>query len=138
MYRKKYKSNLLVRELKNEDAQKLSKAKVIIAGTGVLGSIVLANLISLKTGKICIVDTNEKQSKNTSKLTARKYSGKNIFVCSSNIENIENLIPIMDYDIIIDCLESYDSKFVLNKIAVKNKIKSINKKLSTTYPHYVD
>ena len=133
MYRKKYKSNLLVRELKNEDAQKLSEAKVIIAGTGVLGSIVLANLISLKTGKICIVDTNEKQSKNTSKLTARKHSGKNICVCSSNIENIENLIPITDYDIIIDCLESYDSKFVLNKIAVKNKKPLIHGAVTETY-----
>lgn len=133
MDRKKYKSNLLVRELNSDEREKLSNAKVIIAGTGVLGSIVLANFISSKIGKICFVDTNKTKSEYTSKLISKKYSGKNIYVCNTELENIENLVPIKDYDIIIDCLECYSSKFLLNKIAVKHKKPLIHGAVTETY-----
>lgn len=135
----RYNRNILVKEI-GEDGQKtLLNSKVLIAGAGGLGSTVIANLASVGIGNLGIVDNDKLELSNLNRQYIHKFDniGKNkvksakewikSFNTDINVEIYEIRLDennykdiINSYDLIIDCFDSYKSKFLLNKIAVEN------------------
>lgn len=99
----------------------------------------LANLASVGIGNIGIIDNDKLELSNLNRQYIHKYEniGKikvdsakewiNSFNPDINVEvyairlDESNYRDILDkYDLVIDCFDSYKSKFLLNKIAVEN------------------
>ena len=135
----RYNRNILVGNIGEEGQMKLLNSKVLIAGAGGLGSTVIANLASIGVGNIGIIDNDKLELSNLNRQYIHKFDniGKNkvesakewinSFNPDINVEiyqtrldknNYEKIIS--NYDLIIDCFDSYKSKFLLNKIAVEN------------------
>ncbi len=134
--------NILTEKIGKKGQKKLNDAKVLIAGLGGLGSCVIANLTSLGIGTLGLLDCDKIEKSNLNRQFIHKYcdigidkttSAQNwiknyhpeIKTCLYNLKLDENNYEdiIKDYDIVMDCFDSYSSKFLLNKIAIKhNKI----------------
>lgn len=134
---KRYNRNILIKEIGKEGQKNLLSSKVLIAGAGGLGSTVIANLAAVGIGNIGIVDNDILELSNLNRQYIHKFesigkikvdSAKNwiqgfnpdINVQTYQIRLDENNYKqiVQDYDLIIDCFDSYKSKFLLNKIAV--------------------
>lgn len=135
----RYNRNILIKDVGEEGQQKLLNSKVLIAGAGGLGSTVIANLASVGIGHIGIVDNDKLELSNLNRQYIHKFedigrskteSAKewinsynpdiNALTYQLRLDN-ENYKDIIDgYDIVIDCFDSFKSKFLLNKICVEN------------------
>lgn len=134
----RYNRNILIEQIGQDGQKKLAQAKVLVCGAGGLGSTVLANLASLGIGTIGIVDNDVLELSNLNRQYIHKFAdiGKvkvesaagwiNEFNPEINIkayqtrlddENYQDIVK--DYDLIMDCFDSFKSKFLLNRIAVK-------------------
>lgn len=138
MHNERYNRNILISQIGEEGQKKLSRSKVLVCGAGGLGSTVLVNLASVGIGKIGIIDNDVLELSNLNRQYIHKFEniGKikvesakqwiNEFNPEINVnthqlrldENNYNNI-VKDYDLIIDCFDSFKSKFLLNKIAVR-------------------
>ena len=137
--KERYNRNILVNSIGEEGQLKLLGSRVLIAGAGGLGSTVIANLASIGIGNIGIIDNDKLELSNLNRQYIHKFDniGKNkvesakewinSFNPDINVEIYETRLDeynyksiIKAYDIIIDCFDSYKSKFLLNKIAVEN------------------
>ncbi len=136
----RYSRNILIKQIGEEGQQKILNSKVLVAGAGGLGSTVIANLASAGIGNIGIIDNDVVELSNLNRQFVHKL--KNIGI--SKVDSAKNWIfeynpeinvqtykirldennsdeVISAYDFIIDCFDSYKSKFILNKTCVKNK-----------------
>lgn len=134
----RYNRNILVPQVGEEGQEKLSQAKVLVCGAGGLGSTVLANLASVGVGTIGVVDNDVLELSNLNRQYIHKYEniGKvkvesakkwigefnheiNVKTYQTRLdeENYQDIVK--EYDFIIDCFDSFKSKFLLNKIAVE-------------------
>jgi len=134
----RYNRNILVEQIGEAGQKKLFGSKILVAGAGGLGSTVLANLASLGIGKIGVIDNDVIELSNLN----RQYIHKIADIGENKTESAKNWINefnpdvkvetyqirldgnnyqnVVDgYDLIIDCFDSYKSKFLLNEIAVK-------------------
>ncbi|MCF7948771.1 MAG: HesA/MoeB/ThiF family protein [Spirochaetia bacterium] len=121
--------------------QKLQAAHITVVGTGGLGSPVLYYLAAAGAGKLRLIDGDKVDISNLNRqiLFAEEDIGKykaqraaeKIGALNSDIElefiaetltaeNIEALIPATD--VIVDCLDNFSTRFVLNKHAVSRAI----------------
>lgn len=129
-----------------EEAQRrLSTSGVFIAGVGGLGSPVSVYLAIAGIGTIVIADCDTVSLSNLNrqflhndagvgkkKVESARDSLKNlnkdidIITCSEPIsdENIADLTA--DCDLIIDCLDNFGTRFILNRIAIEKKIPLIH------------
>lgn len=134
--------NILIETIGKKGQKKLNDAKVLIAGLGGLGSCVIANLSSLGIGTLGLLDCDKIEKSNLNRQFIHKYCNIGIDKTRSAQNWIKNYHPeiktytynlkldennyddiVKDYHIIVDCFDSYRSKFLLNKIAIKhNKI----------------
>lgn len=133
----RYNRNILVPQVGENGQEKLNSAKVLIAGAGGLGSTVIANLSALGIGNIGIVDNDVLELSNLNRQYIHKYEniGKikvesakewikafnpeiNVEVFQTRLDNENFKDIIKNYDLIIDCFDSYKSKFLLNKISI--------------------
>lgn len=136
---KRYSRNILINEISQEGQKKLNKAKILVAGVGGLGSSVIIHLASVGIGYLGLVDFDEVEESNLNRqyihfpektgvnktLSAKNWIERfnpdinvemyNIKLDSTNSDNI-----ISKYDIVIDCFDSYNSKFILNNSCLKN------------------
>lgn len=136
--KERFSRNILVPSVSEEGQQKLSQAKVLVCGAGGLGSTVLANLASVGIGTIGVVDNDVLELSNLNRQYIHKFEniGKvkvesaKKWINEFNPETVVNTYPIRldennyheivkDYDFIMDCFDSFKSKFLLNKIAVQ-------------------
>lgn len=134
----RYNRNILVEQVGEEGQKKLASAKILVCGAGGLGSTVLTNLASLGIGTIGIVDNDVLELSNLNRQYIHKFEniGKvkvesaktwikefnpEIDVQAHQIRLDENNYHeiVKDYDFIMDCFDSFKSKFLLNKIAVE-------------------
>lgn len=133
----RYSRNILIEDIGEEGQKKIATAKVLICGCGGLGSGVITNLASLGVGGLGLVDrdvvevsnlnrqfVHTPQSLGNEKVLSAK-SWINAFNPEINVEtfylkldltNYEKIVA--DYDILVDCFDSFESKFLLNKIAI--------------------
>lgn len=137
----RYNRNILIEQVGEEGQKKLASAKVLVCGAGGLGSTVLANLASAgigTNGKIGIVDNDVLELSNLNRQYIHKYEnmGKiktesakqwinefnpeiNVQTYTTRLDETNYQDIVKDYDFIMDCFDSFKSKFLLNKIAVQ-------------------
>lgn len=136
----RYNRNILVPQVGEEGQEKLANAKVLVCGAGGLGSTVLANLASLGVGtigQIGIIDNDVLELSNLNRQYIHKFEniGKvkvesakqwiNEFNPEINVKTYQTRLDennyseiVKDYDFIMDCFDSFKSKFLLNEIAI--------------------
>lgn len=134
----RYNRNILIDQVGEEGQRKLSQAKILVCGAGGLGSTVLANLASIGIGTIGIIDNDILELSNLNRQYIHKFEnlGKiktesakqwiNEFNPEINVKTYQVRLDetnyqdiVNNYDFIIDCFDSFESKFLLNKIALK-------------------
>lgn len=134
----RYNRNILVPQLGEEGQKKLSQAKILVCGAGGLGSTVLTSLSSVGVGTIGIVDNDVLELSNLNRQYIHKYDNLGKIKVESAKHWINEFNPeinvktypirldennyqeiVKDYDFIMDCFDSFKSKFLLNKIAVQ-------------------
>lgn len=132
----RYNRNILL--IGEEGQEKLSKAKILVCGCGGLGSTVIFNLASLGIGEIGLVDNDVVEDSNLNRQFIHDEVGlEKVISAKSKINKFNpeikvntykvrlshyNYIDIVEkYDILIDCFDSYESKFLLNDISVKTE-----------------
>ncbi|HNW25576.1 MAG TPA: HesA/MoeB/ThiF family protein [Candidatus Gastranaerophilaceae bacterium] len=134
----RYNRNIIIEKVGLEGQNKLLQSKVLICGAGGLGSTVIANLASLGIGKIGIVDNDFLELSNLNRQYIHKFNNLGGIKVESAKKWINEFNPeievktypirldennyndiVSEYNLIIDCFDSFQSKFLLNKIAVK-------------------
>lgn len=113
--------------------KKLSESKVLIVGTGGLGSPVAFALASIGIGTIGVVDYDKVEISNlnrqivhsVSRIDMPKVKSAEIFIKKLNPEvnvityssgfNADNAIDIIkDYDVIVDAVDNFPTRYLLN------------------------
>jgi adenylyltransferase/sulfurtransferase len=134
----RYNRNMLISQVGEEGQKKINRAKILVCGAGGLGSTVLANLASIGVGTIGIVDNDVLELTNLNRQYIHKFGSIGHVKVESAKNWINEFNPEIDvktyqirldetnyadivngYDFIMDCFDSFRSKFLLNKIAVK-------------------
>ena len=126
-----YSENQLSSNLEN--TKKLSDSKVLIVGTGGLGSPAAFTLATLGIGTIGIVDYDRVEISNlnrqilhsTSRIDMPKVDSAEVFIKNINPDikvvkynteiNVNNAKDIIkNYDVIIDCVDNFPARYLLN------------------------
>lgn len=134
----RYNRNIIIPQIEEDGQHKLNQAKILVCGAGGLGSTVLTNLASVGIGTIGVVDNDVLELSNLNRQYIHKFENLGKSKTDSAKQWIGefnpevNAIPyqlrldennyqdvVKDYDFIIDCFDSFESKFLLNKITVK-------------------
>ncbi len=137
----RYKRNIMLEQLGIEGQQKLCNSKVLVIGSGGLGSPVLMYLSASGVGEIGVVDFDVVDLSNlqrqiihtTADINIQKVKSAkakmeainpNIKVTTYNLkvleENIYDLIK--NYDFVVECTDNFDAKFLINRACVKSNI----------------
>ena len=124
-----------------EGQRKLKKAKVFIAGIGGLGSSILMYLTVAGIGKLRMVDNDivalenlnrqilhwdndigKKKLESAEEKLKKMNSNVEVEVISETINkgNVDELVG--DFDMIVDAMDNFAARYVLNKIALIKKI----------------
>ncbi len=136
----RYKRNFEENGITQAAQEKLLNSRVLIMGAGGLGSGVIMNLAALGVGQIKIIDGDIVEESNLNRQIIHKY--KNIgrakvisakdWVQEFNpdirveldkikINELNYFNVIQGYDVIVDCFDTYESKYMLNEIALRHK-----------------
>lgn len=124
-----------------EGQLRLKKAKVVIAGAGGLGGIIGIYLVVAGVGKIRIVDHDRVELSNLNRqilygdndigkgkaeLARQRLESLNkeveIEAMSETITDENGLRLVGDCDLIVDAMDNFPTRFVLNKVAVEKRI----------------
>ena len=136
----RYKQNMEKGGITPEIQEKLGQTGVIVMGAGGLGSGVLMNLAALGIGYIKIVDDGIVQESDLNRQLIHKHGniGRAKVISARDwihefnpdvkieIEKTKlyelNYLSVMEgYNIVLDCFDSLESKFLLNDIAYRHK-----------------
>ena len=138
----RYRKNLVNEGITVEQQEKLITSKVLVMGAGSLGSGVIMNLAAFGVGQIKIVDSDVLKEDDFNRQLIHRYKNLGRAKVISAKEWIQDYNPhikveidkirinelnyfniIHDYDIIVDCFDNYEAKYMLNEIAIRhNKI----------------
>lgn len=133
-----YERQLLLKEMTVEQQDKLKEASVLVIGAGGLGCPALTYLATAGVGKIGIVDFDEINisnlhrqvlytlndlGKKKAEVAAKKIMELNpfikveIYTCKVEKSNIHKLIS--QYQVILDCPDNYETRYIVEKAAVE-------------------
>ncbi len=137
----RYNRNILINKIGTEGQNLLLKSKILVAGAGGLGSTVITSLASMGIGSIGIIDDDSVELSNLNRQYIHNIKSISKYKTDSAQEWVENFNPDIEintyrlrfdhsysellyyYDMVIDCFDSYKSKFVLNDACInENKI----------------
>ncbi|HHF53323.1 MAG TPA: HesA/MoeB/ThiF family protein [candidate division WOR-3 bacterium] len=122
----------------NQD--KLKNAHVAVLGSGGLGSAALYYLVAAGVGKISFYDADRVEESNLNRQILHFTSNVGMLKVDSALSKLKDLNPEIDIegypikidsesvkeigkpDIIVDALDNFETRFVLNDYAVKNRI----------------
>ena len=143
--RKRYDRQIMIRGLGENGQEKLKRAKVIIAGSGGLGSAASTYLVAAGVGTIRIVDHDRVELSNLNRQVlhwdndigrnkidsaAEKLSQLNQGV---KIEAIEEMINeatisrlVAGFDLIVDAMDNLPTRYLLNQAAIEKHIPFIH------------
>lgn len=134
----RYDRNIIIKDISQKGQEKLLNSNVLICGAGGLGSTVISSLAAAGIGKIGIVDDDNIELSNlnrqfihspehineskvkSAQFWVNKFSPKTevkTYKTRLNENNYQKIVE--DYDYIVDCFDNFESKFLLNKIAIK-------------------
>lgn len=137
----KYNRQMILDYWKEDKQRKLKKAKVFVVGAGGLGSSASIYLAAAGVGtiKICDFDLLDLSNLNRQILHIEDNIGVNKAISAKhhlqqfnkliNVEAIDKKITaknaldlIENSDIIVDCVDNYKTRFILNEIAIEKGI----------------
>ena len=137
----RYERQIMIEGFGIEGQERLKKAKVVIAGAGGLGGIISTYLTTAGVGKIRIIDRDcvELSNLNRQILYGDKDIGKiKTEIAKEKLESLnkevlieaiketiteDNVFKFVDgYDLIVDAMDDFSPRFMLNKVAVQKKI----------------
>jgi len=138
---KRYNRQIIYRDWGIEGQQRVKQSTVFIAGAGGLGSPVLIYLAVAGVGRIRICDNGMVELSNLNRqvlyndedlyqlkiISAQKNLKKinphlEIECFSETISRDSIEVLVGDADIIVDCLDNFETRYVLNEYAVKKKL----------------
>lgn len=136
---KRYQKNLEKEGITSEQQDKLLNAKVLVMGAGSLGSNVIMNLAALGVSQIKIIDGEVIQETDFNRQLIHKYknigrakvmSAKDwiqefnpdikVELDKTKINELNYFNTIQNYDIIVDCFDTNEAKYMLNEIAIRH------------------
>ena len=139
--RKRYDRQIMIRGLGEAGQEKLKRAKVIIAGSGGLGSPASIYLVAAGVGTIRIIDHDRVELSNLNRqiLHWDKDIGRNKVDSAADklsrlnqgvkIEAVEETINeanisqlVAGFDLIVDAMDNLPTRYLLNKAAIENRI----------------
>jgi len=147
----KFARHLAIKDWSEDTQERLTSAHVFVAGAGGLGSPVLFNLAAAGIGEftICDFDTVSISNLNRQVLYRESDVGKSkVFTAAERIRELNSTVkinpidtPLSDEttkivksaDIIIDCLDNFKGRFILNRISLDTGIPLIHAGVSEYY-----
>lgn len=148
----RYSRQIQIPEVNIDGQRKLEKAKVLILGAGGLGSPVSVYLVEAGIGSVTLIDFDvvDKTNLNRQFLYNENFIGKSkieialafLKTLNQNVEikgisekisseNAENLLK--GYDLIIDCLDNFKTRYIVNTFAWKLKTPIFHAGISNFY-----
>jgi adenylyltransferase/sulfurtransferase len=139
--RNRYDRQLRIEDLGEVGQEKLKRSKVFISGLGGLGSVITLYLTAVGVGVLRVVDEGEVELSNLNRqiLYCDKDIGKKKAKVAKKV--LERLNPyvkiegiaerikesnavklVEDSNVIIDALDNYATRYILNKVALRNRI----------------
>ena len=137
----RYDRQIMIANIGKEGQEKLKRTRVLIAGTGGLGSPAAIYLTAAGVGKICVVDNDcvDPTNLNRQVLHWEKDIGKKkVFSAREklkeinhevNVEAVEKTITetnvfqlIAGFDVIVDAMDNMQTRYLLNKAAMQKNI----------------
>ena len=134
----RYNRNILIENIGIEGQKKLLSSKVLICGCGGLGSGVISSLASVGIGTIGLVDDDVVEISNLNRQFIHKLENIGKFKVDSAKEWINSYNPdiktevhqirldesnydfLKAYDVVIDCFDTFESKFLINEACNKS------------------
>ena len=137
----KYYCSTFLKEIGEVGQEKLLNSKVLVVGAGGLGSSNILYLSSIGIGTLGIVDFDKVSLDNLPRQVlygesdvgrakvdvlkerfANKNSDTKIVTYNEKLtkENASKIIK--DYDIVLDCVDNFDTEFILNDVCRENRI----------------
>lgn len=143
--RKRYDRQIMIRGLGEEGQEKLKQAKVVIAGSGGLGSAASMYLVAAGIGTVRIVDHDRVELSNLNRQVLHwdKDIGRNKVDSAAEklsqlnqavkIESVAEMINeasisrlVAGFDVIVDAMDNLLTRYLLNRVAVENHIPFIH------------
>ena len=137
----KYYCSTFLKEIGEAGQEKLLKSKVLVVGAGGLGSSNILYLSSIGIGTLGIIDFDKVSldnlprqvlygendiGKNKVDVVKEKFSSKNsdtkIITYKEKLDEKNADRIIKDYDIVLDCVDNFDTEFILNDFCRKNRV----------------
>lgn len=136
-----YCRHMLIDTIATRGQKKLKNARVFVAGAGGLGSNVLYSLAAVGIGEIFICDFDVVDASNLNRQILHDHSSIGMLKVESarsrltalnpyitihtisealTTQTVDRLIP--DVDILVDCLDNFETRIILNDYAIKNRI----------------
>ena len=129
----RYNRQIILRNFGEEAQTRLQNSKILVAGAGGLGCPALIYLAAAGAGTICIADYDKVDLSNIQRQVLYKESdcgqpkadtaAKNlrlmnseisIVVFDSKITNLNAIELISEYDVVIDCTDNFESRYIIN------------------------
>ncbi|MGM0381015.1 MAG: HesA/MoeB/ThiF family protein [bacterium] len=141
--KERYSRNLQVPQIGEEGQEKLLSAGVLVIGAGGLGGPILYYLSALGVGNIGIVDGDKLEISNLQRqilytegevgkakapLAARRLQKLNseiefdVWDQSLTKKNAPEILSANNYDIIVDAVDNYSTRLLMNKLALKYEL----------------
>ena len=133
----------IFREIGKKGQSKLRKSTVAIVGLGALGGVSAELLARAGIGKLILVDRDIVELSNLQRqslydesdvgkpkaLAAKEKLNKinseveiDFFINDLNFENIGKIIDAKNIDLILDCADNLETRFLINDFSIKNNI----------------
>jgi adenylyltransferase/sulfurtransferase len=139
--RERYSRQLLIADIGKAGQEKLKSSKVFVSGLGGLGSVITLYLAAAGVGSLRIVDKGKVELSNLNRqilygsgdIGKRKAEAakKKLERLNPNVKieaiartiterNANDLID--DSDVIVDALDNYPTRYILNRVALRKKV----------------
>ena len=141
----RYENTLKPEGITKQEQENLLRTRVLVMGAGGLGSGVIMNLAALGVGQIKIVDDGivsesdlnrqlihkEKNIGRAKVISAKDWiqeynSDIRVELDKIRLNDLNYYSIIQGYNIIVDCFDSYESKYLLNEIAIRHNLTLIH------------
>jgi molybdopterin/thiamine biosynthesis adenylyltransferase len=144
--KERYARQIISPEIGEKGQEKISKLKILQIGCGGLGSPFSMYLTAAGVEELTIIDNDKvdisnlqrqilynesqlgKDKVNAAKEVLSKLNSEvkvNIYKDFIDGNSISKYLESKDYDFIVDCSDNFKTKFLVNKIAIENNIRSI-------------
>lgn len=133
----RYSRNIIIPEVGGKGQEKLLRAKVLVVGSGGLGSPVIFYLAAAGVGEIGIVDSDKVEISNLQRqiiYTTDDIGKEKVLSVKEKIEKLnpdvkvtpynlrltsQNIMEIIkDYDMIVDCSDNFPTRYLVNDACV--------------------